>query len=111
LCRLLGKPGNPREVELVLRSFEDFSVDGHQSEFGRHMALMTALDWPELAEPKQEELTDIYSIYQADYSVLSSNMFSHVVEGWRETGNRHLALSTLSPRRRYNTRDDALSQA
>jgi len=86
MCRILGMPGNSADVEQVLRFTGGFPVEGNDSELGRHAALMKALGWPDVAPPDSEELSDFYSIYQADYDVLCSNMFSHVTEGWREIG-------------------------
>jgi hypothetical protein len=87
LCRLFGMPGDPTEAERALRGARrSFAVEGHPTEIGRHVALLKALDWPELAPQECEELSDFYSIYQADYGVLKSNMFSSLAKGWREVG-------------------------
>src|ERR1035438_116100 len=54
LCRLFGMPGDPTEVERILRRARgSFPVEGHPTEIGRHSALLKALDWPELVPDRK----------------------------------------------------------
>jgi hypothetical protein len=48
LCRLFGLPGDPAQVERVLRSIGDADFC---SASDRHMALLKALDWPDAVNP------------------------------------------------------------
>jgi hypothetical protein len=82
LCELLGIPGDPAEVQRVLRSVWRKAGDEFLFNADQHRALVHALGWP---ADDQDDL-DLDCLFHAGFEYMEGCRYGNPPPGWLKTG-------------------------